>query len=99
MRFRRAPLRSAWIGGPNPWLLGGEALAGVQPDALAVEHRVLDDSQRELGELLRLAESLRECGVLGERLGELVGDTFGQSRGEQARRDRQHADAQAAKIA
>ena len=66
---------------------------------MAVEHRVVDDRGNQFGELLGPAEALRERGVLGQRDGELVGDALGQSGGEQARRNRQHPDAQRAEVA
>src|SRR5882757_10131604 len=79
-------------------LLGGETLAGIEAKALAVEHRVVDDRERQLRVLLGLAEPLGERGVLGERRGELIGNALGETGGEQARRDGQHPDAQAAEI-
>src|ERR1700741_4861685 len=80
-------------------LLGCEALAGVQPDALAVEHRVLHDRDGQLRVLVWPAEPLRERRILGECLGEIVRDALGQAGGEQAGRDRQHPDPHADQIA
>src|SRR3954454_22127235 len=37
---------------PSAGLLGGEALPGVQADALTVEHRILHDCDSELGVLV-----------------------------------------------
>ena len=83
----------------NRCYLGGEALACIQAQALAVEHRVLDDRDGKLRVLLRLAQPLRERGIFGQHIGELVGDAFGQTGGEQARRDGQDPDPEAAQIA
>ena len=78
--------------------LGGESLTGVQTQALAVEHRVVDYRGNEFRKLLRAAQPFREGGILGQCGGEFVGDAFGQPGGEQARRDRQHPDAQRAQV-
>src|SRR5437763_15024118 len=48
-----SPRLSRWA------LLGGEALAGVEPDARPVQHRVLDDGHDELAVLLRASHALR----------------------------------------
>src|SRR3954447_15857053 len=59
------------------WLLGGEALAGVEPGGPAVEHRVLDDGDGQLAVLVGPAHALREGGVLGERVLELLRNARG----------------------
>ena len=68
--------------------------AGVEADRPAVEHRVLDDRDRQAGVLVGPPHPLGEGVVLGEHVGELVGDALGQPGGEQARGDRVDADAE-----
>ena len=74
----RPPARPAHqVEGPSGRpLLRCEALTAVEPDRPAVEHRVLDDRDGEPAVLLGLAHALRERGVLGEDVGELVGDAL-----------------------
>src|SRR4051794_34766081 len=80
-------------------LLGGEALAGVEADAAAVEHWGLDDGHDEPPVLLRATPALREGSVLGEGLGELVGDAGGDAGAEQARGDGDGSNTEAAQVA
>src|SRR4051812_36257578 len=80
-------------------LLGRETLAAVEADARAVEHRGLDDRDDEPSVFLRATHALREGGVLRQHVGELVGDALRDARAEQARRDRDDADAQAPELA
>src|SRR6478672_10986439 len=80
---------------PDSLLLGREPLAGVEPKALAVEHRVLHDGQSQLRVFLRTAEALGEGGILGQGGGELVGDALGETGGKKAGRDREHPNAEA----
>src|SRR5580704_4130660 len=84
---------------PSARLLRREALPGVEADARAVQHGVLDDGDGELGVLDGAPHALGEGRVLGQDLGEIVGNAFGDARAEQARRNGEDPDAQAAEVA
>src|ERR1700704_1507054 len=71
----------------------------VQPNDLAVEHWVLDDGLDELGELRRFAEAVRERHRGTQRLTRLLREEREQRRVEEARRDRDHADARGGEVA
>src|SRR5690349_23982556 len=64
---------------------GSEALAGVESDALAIEHRVLDDGEHELGVLVGPSHPLGEGSVLRERQCVFVGDALRDAGREEAR--------------
>src|SRR5688500_13621217 len=53
------PVTIATLAVSSTGLLRREALAAAEPDPPAVEHRVLDDRDGELGVLLRAAHALR----------------------------------------
>src|SRR5690242_15785053 len=69
-------------------LLGCEPRACVETDRPAVQHRVLDDRDREFGVLFGPAHAPRERGVVGQAGGHLLGHALHEPGAEQARRDR-----------
>src|SRR5688572_19404373 len=78
--------------------LRGEALAAVEADGGAVQHRVLEDRLRHARVLLGPPHALREGRVLRERVLHRLRDAAREARVEEARRDRHHADAEAAEV-
>src|SRR4051794_27271551 len=73
--------------------------SAIQPDDLAVEHRVLDDVHRQRGVLVRAPEPRRERDLAAEGVAGLLGQAGEQRRVEQAGGDRADADPVAGEVA
>src|SRR5690242_18204015 len=71
----------------------GHSQRSVEPNHLAVQHRVLDDMARQRCVLLGAAEARGERHARAERLARLLGEAGHHRRVEQARGDRADADA------
>src|SRR6478735_6734238 len=79
-------------------LARGHANRAIQPDCLAIEHRVLHDGLHQRGVLLRAAQARREWHLLAERLTRWLWQPGEHRRIEDARCDAHHADAVARQL-
>src|SRR4051812_41417050 len=93
--FARSGMRiPSWKKTAGRWPLSARrhAQGAVEPDRLAVQHRVLHDVHRERRELGGVAEPLREGDCLAELIPHFLRQRAQQGRIERSRRDRVDAD-------
>src|SRR2546425_6739221 len=107
---RRPAARTTVIGSPRPVgppphdvlrlaLPGLHPDRAVEPDRLAVQHRVLDDVQGQRRKFRGTAETRREGYLLAERGADRIGQGREKRGVENAGRDRHHADPELGEVA